>query len=94
MRKFFVQDPAESREYQISWAWVLPDGVTIVESIWDGNDELTISNQALEGEFTAAFVSVNQSTDILGKRVVLTNTVTLSNNEVYVDSIFIYFEEK
>ena len=89
-----MQDPTESIEYQISWARILPDGITIAQSNWSSGADLTISDEALEGEFTAAFVSVAQSAEVIGKRTVLTNTVTLTNNEVYVDSIFIYFEEK
>jgi len=94
MPQFFVQDPNESIEYQMLWTSVLPDGVTILESTWTGSEGLVISDEALEGDFTAAFVSVETPNSVIHKQLTISNTVTLSNNEVYADSIFIFFEEK
>jgi hypothetical protein len=89
MSQFFVQDSNEIIEYQISWASVLPEGVTISSSDWVGTG-LTISDEALEGDFTAAFVTGG----LKGKRYELENTVVLSNEETYKDTIFIFFEDK
>lgn len=89
MAQFFVQDSGEIIEYQMSWAGVLPEGVSISASDWNGTG-LTISDEALEGDFTAASVTDG----VKGKRYELENTVTLSNGEVYKDTIFISFEDK
>lgn len=89
MSQFFVQDSSEVIEYQMSWAGVLPEGVTISSSDWVGAG-LTISNKALEGDFTVAFVTGG----ISGSKYELENTVKLSNGEFYRDTIFIFFEDK
>lgn len=89
MAQHFVQDPSEAVEYQLTWASVLPDSVTIVASEWEGAP-LTLSDEALEGDFTAVLVSEG----VKGKVYQVKNTVTLTNGETYIDSIFITFEEK
>lgn len=89
MAQFYVQGPTETIEYQILWSEVLPENTTISTSEWSG-DGVVLTNEALEGDFTAVVVSGGTS----GKRYTLKNSITLDNNEVYDDSIFIYFEEK
>ena len=89
MSQFFVQDSSEVIEYQMSWAGVLPEGVTISSSDWVSTG-LTISDEALEGDFTAAFVTGG----ISGLKYELENMVELSNGEYYKDTIFIFFEDK
>ena len=89
MSQFFVQDSNETIEYQMSWAGVLPEGVTISSSDWVGTG-LTLSDEALEGDFTAVFVTGG----ISGSKYELENVVELSNGESYKDTIFIFFEDK
>lgn len=89
MSQFFVQDTGEIVEYQIDWTPALPEGTSISSSVWGGVG-LTTSNNALEGNFTAIFVT----NGVNGKKYELENSVTLSNGEVYKDTIFIFFEDK
>lgn len=89
MAQFYVQGPTETVEYQILWSEVLPENTTISASEWSG-DGVVLTNEALDGSFTAVFVSGG----LVGKMYTLKNSITLDNNEVYDDSIFIYFEEK
>lgn len=89
MSQFYVQGLDEIVEYQVFWGDVLPENTTISTSTWSG-DGVILSNKALDGDFTAATVSGGK----VGKRYSIKNLITLNNNEVYEDSIFIYFEEK
>lgn len=89
MAQFYVQGPTETIEYQILWSEVIPENTTISTSEWSG-DGVVLTNEALDGSFTAVFVSGG----LVGKMYTLKNSITLDNNEVYDDSIFIYFEEK
>lgn len=89
MSQYFVQDPSEAIEYQLTWASVLPNGVTISTSEWEGAP-LLLTDEALEDDFTAVLVKDGQR----GKVYQVTNTVHLSNGEIYSNSIFITFEEK
>lgn len=89
MAQFNVQDPNEIVEYQINWTDSTPAGATIVTSTWV-TTPMTQSGLSIDGLFTIVKLAggVDKST------VQAENTITLSDGEKYIDSIFIYIEDK
>ena len=86
----FVQDPLEKVEYVLDWNYAIVEGVSISTSQWVANEALTLSSPNIDGEFTV--ISVDGG--VVGKVYPVENRITLSNGQKFVDSIFLYIEEK
>ena len=86
----FVQDPLEKIEYVLDWSHAITDGVTISTSTWTANAALTLTGPSIDGEFTV--ISVAGGT--VKKVYQVENKIVLSNGQTFVDSIFLYIEEK
>lgn len=89
MAQFYVQDPNEIVEYQIDWTDSTPDGATIATSTWVSTP-MTQSGLSIDGLFTIVKLAGGVDKSV----VKVENTITLSDGEKYVDSIFIYIEDK
>jgi hypothetical protein len=86
----FVQDPLEKIEYVLDWSHAITDGVTISTSTWTANVALTLTGPSIDGEFTV--ISIAGGT--VKKVYQVENKIVLSNGQTFVDSIFLYIEEK
>lgn len=86
----FVQDPLEKWEYVLDWSHATDTGVTIATSTWSAPAAITLSGPSIDGDFTV----ISATGGVVGKVYQVENTVTLSNGQKGVDSIFLYIEEK
>lgn len=86
----FVQDPLEKIEYVLEWSYAIPDNITISTSTWTANADITLTGPSIDGEFTV----VSATGGIVGKVYQLENKIVLSNGQTFIDSIFLYIEEK
>ena len=89
MAQFYVQDPLEVVEYSINWNDSVPEGATIATSTWVSTP-MTTSGLSIDGLFT--IVKLTGGTAKACHKI--ENTITLSDGETYIDSIFIYIEDK
>lgn len=86
----FVHDPLEKIEYVMDWSYAISDGVTISSSTWTANEDITLTGPSIDGEFTV----ISAEGGVVHKVYQVENRITLSNGQKFVDSIFLYIEEK
>lgn len=86
----FVHDPLEKIEYVMDWSYAVSDGVTIATSTWTAPAALTLTGPNIDGEFTVVSIAGG----VVHKVYQVENKILLSNGQTFVDSIFLYIEEK
>lgn len=86
----FVHDPLEKIEYVMNWSYAISDGVTISTSTWTAPEAITLTGPSIDGEFTV----ISAEGGVVKKVYQLENRIMLSNGQKFVDSIFLYIEEK
>ena len=87
---YHVQGPDEVLLYEFAWSNTLPAGATIAVSTWEAPAPLVVTDKSIVVDSTQARITGC----VVGNRYTVTNTVTLSNGEVYEQSAFIWCEVK
>ncbi len=88
---FYVQTPAEELLYEFAWSNTIPASTSISGSTWS----VSPTGPTLSGAGIVSFTTYTKVEGLtLGTRYTLTNTIVLSNEEVYQTSAFIYAENK
>jgi hypothetical protein len=90
MSQFYVQDPLEKVQYIFDWSDFTVNSLVISSSTWTVPAGFTVSSQTIDGSFTVATVTGG----VVGREYKLENTITLSDGQKFIDSIFLYIEEK
>lgn len=90
MAQFYVQDPLEKVQYVFDWSDFTINGLTISSSVWSVPAGFTVSAQTIDGSFTVATITGG----VVGKDYKFENTITLSDGQKFIDSIFLFIEEK
>ena len=86
MATFYVQSAFEDMDYEMLWSSVIPSATTIADSEW----AISPSGPTVSaGTIDALTTVVNVQGFTAGEDYVLTNSITLSNDEKYESSIFI-----